>query len=232
MSSVDLEGWLLSDSGPDSGYFFPSGIILPPDEYVVICKNLNDFFDFNPEVNNAVGDLPFGLSSSGDMIRLYDSESNVMDAVDYYTFYPWPQNAVQTGSSIELINPDLDNTQGENWQDSPLGGTPGRINSSLVSIENPVSVSVALNFECFPNPFRDYTTIQFTVATENHYRLEIFDINGKLLDVLVDEHLIPGTYYIDWFGNSASFGDESGGVFMVRLSTGNSVETIKLIKIK
>ncbi len=231
-TAVDFEDWLLSDSGTDTGYYFPAGIILPPGEYLVICRNLEDFFSLNPDVHNAVGEFPFGLSSSGDMIRLYDDESTLMDAVDYYPYYPWPENAVQTGSSIELIHPDLDNTQGENWQASPYGGTPGRNNSGYLDIDILVSVPLALNFECFPNPFRDYTTIQFSVNREDHYRLDVFDVNGRLLDVLTDEYLMPGTYYIDWFGTGAAMNEASGGVYTVRLSTGNTIETRKLLMIK
>lgn len=232
LSTVDLEDWLLSDTGPDTGFYFSPGVIIPPGEHVVICRNLDDFSDFNPEVHNAIGELPFGLSSNGDMIRLYDNEGNIIDAVDYYPFYPWPETAVQTGSSIELIHPGLDNMDGANWQASPYGGTPGINNTGYLDIDLPVSEPLASDFECFPNPFRDFTTIQFTVNRENYYRLEIFDINGRLLDVLADDYLAPGTYYIDWLGNTAGADVEPGGVFTVRLTSENSIQTLKLLMIK
>ena len=231
-TALDLKDWLLSDSGPDTGFYFPEGIILYPGDYLVICRDLNNFFEFNPDVQNAVGEFPFGLSSSGDMIRLYDDESNLMDAVDYYPYSPWPENAVGTGSSIELIHPDLDNTRGENWQASGLGGTPGTNNTGYVPIDIPVSIAPALKLECFPNPFHDYTTIQFTVSQEGYYRLEVFDVNGRLLDVLADEYLAQDTYYIDWFGSKSSTRELSGSVFTIRLSTNNTLETVKLIMIK
>ena len=231
-STVDLNDWVITDSEIDSGYFFPEGIILPPGEYVVICRNLNDFLDLNPDVFNAIGDMPFGLSKNGDAIRLYDNEETLIDAVDYYPYSPWPENAIETGSSIELIRPDLDNTKGENWQASPYGGTPGTNNSGYLDISTPVIEPFVLNFECFPNPFHDFTTIQFTVNREDHYRLEVFDMNGRLLDVLADDYLAPGTYYVDWMGNTAGTNNPTSGVFTVRLTSGNSIETIKLLMIK
>jgi hypothetical protein len=232
-TSVDLNGWLLSDSGPDSGYFFPSGNVLSPGEYLVVCRDLQDFKDFNPSVSNAIGDLPFGLSSSGDMIRLYDAESDLADAVDYYPFNPWPENANGTGASIELINPSLDNTKGENWQAIGIGGTPGKPNFGYldvpaISLPNPITSA----FECFPNPFRDYTTIQFTVVLEGNYKLEVLDMSGRIVEVLSDSYLTEGTYWIDWSRTTRSGEDLNGGVYTIRLSKNSDVETIKVIMLK
>jgi hypothetical protein len=233
VATVDLKDWLFSDSGPDSGFFFPSGITLAPQEYLVICRNLKKFRDFNPDVNNAIGELPFGLSSNGDNLRLYDPESHVMDAVDYYPYHPWPENADGTGATIELIDPSLDNAKGENWQAVGIGGTPGRPNYGYLDIQSP-SLPNALTsaFECFPNPFRDYTTVQFTVISGGYYKLEILDIDGRVVDILSDGYLSEGTYWVDWNGTSASNERLQGGVFIVRLSDNNTTETKKIILIQ
>jgi hypothetical protein len=230
ITSVDLHNWLLSDSGPDSGFFFPAGNTLTPGQYLVICKNLDDFKEFNPTVNNAIGDMPFGLSSNGDEIRLYNTESEVMDAVDYYPYSPWPETAVETGSTIELKNPSLDNARGENWQAVGIGGTSGKPNYGYDGIEGPASPPALTSlFECFPNPFRDFTTIQFNVLTSGYYKLEILDMNGRIIQVLADDYLTEGNYWVDWTGNVGSL---KGGVYTVRLSDNNSVETIKVIMLK
>ena len=57
-------------------------------------------------------------------------------------------------------------------------------------------------------------------------------MNGRLLDVLADDYLAPGTYYVDWMGNTAGTNNPTSGVFTVRLTSGNSIETIKLLMIK
>jgi len=231
-TTIDLEGWLISDTGPDSGFFFPS-YILAPNEYLVICRDLDAFRSFYPDRQNSIGDMPFGLSSSGDIIRLYDDEGFLMDAVDYYVYSPWPDNANGTGASIELNNPSYDNTKGENWKAYLAGATPCRPNKRMVGFENPVSPEpMTSTFECFPNPFRDFTTIQFNVYLGGNYRLEVFDMSGRIVDVLVDEYLTEGTYYIDWNGGSQSGESLPDGVYHVRLSNENNVETIKLIMIK
>jgi hypothetical protein len=200
----------------------------------VICRNLEAFKTINPNIQNSIGDMPFGLSSNGDQIRLYDADRHVIDAVDYYTVSPWPENANGTGATIELINPDYDNTKGENWKGGNSGGTPGVINywKTITDIENPSLNYLIKKFESFPNPFTDFTTIQFTVLSEGEYRLEVFDMNGRLVDVLSDSYLTKNTYYIDWFGTTKSGVYLSGGIYTIRLSNKNQVETIKVVMLK
>jgi len=229
---VDLEGWLISDTGIDTGHYFQAGLVLYPGNYLVVCRDLVAFRSFNPDVANSIGNIPFGLSGSGDIIRLYDDQGNLMDAVDYYPFSPWPDNAVGTGSTIELKDPDLDNTLGENWQAIGIGGTPGRANTGYDALDKITVPDMLSGFECFPNPFTDFTTIQFTVQSEGKYRLEIYDIKGQLVDVLADEYLLPDTYSIDWYGNDHRDNRMSGGIYTVRLSSGNKTESIRLIMIK
>ncbi|MGD2034868.1 MAG: CotH kinase family protein, partial [Bacteroidales bacterium] len=231
-TTVDLSGWLLSDTGPDNGYYF-SSYILAPNDYLIVCRELDAFRTYYPNVENSTGNLPFGLSSSGDMIRLYDNEGNLMDAVDYYVNYPWPENANGTGATIELIRPSLDNTIGENWQAIGTGGTPGQPNNGVLHNEElTVPEGQPLSFECFPNPFTYFTTIQFHVYLDGNYRLEIFDMSGRLIEIPVDEYLVQGTYYIDWNGSDERNGSLSGGVYNVRLSNENGVVTKRLIMIK
>lgn len=233
LTTVDLENWLLSDTGADTGFFFPAGISIAPDEYLVICRNIEDFRKYNPGVSNSIGDLPFGLSGEGDYIRLYDPETNLMDAVEYFNYAPWPENANGTGATIELIEPGLENNHGENWQAIGIGGTPGKQNNGYVNID-PINSALKFDsvFECFPNPFVDFTTIQFNVTSPGFYRLEIFDMNGRMIEVLVDEYLTEDNYYIDWYGDNQYNEDLKGGVYSVRLSNDQIIETIKLIMLK
>jgi hypothetical protein len=234
VTTVDLTGWHISDSEPDSGLLFPSGMALAPDEYLVICKNLKDFRTIHPDIHNSIGDFPFGLSSEGDAVRLYDEENKVMDAVDYYIDSPWPENADGTGNTIELINPTSDNTKGINWKGSNcLGGTPGAPNSwdSVTNIETYKLNENTTDFECFPNPFNDFTTIQFKVNSAGNYLLEVVDLNGRLVSILAKEYLNTGIYYIDWFGKNQNGEYLPAGVYNIRLSNKNFIENIKTIKL-
>ena len=64
------------------------------------------------------------------MIRLYDSNGNLVDSVIYDDADPWPAEADGGGSTLELISPFLDNSAAENWIASVGFGSPGGVNSS------------------------------------------------------------------------------------------------------
>ena len=226
---------MLSDSGPDSGYVFPQGLILEQNAYLVICKNLKDFKTIHPDISNSVGNLPFGLSSSGDQIRLYDGERNIMDAVDYYPGTPWPTGADGTGSTLELIDPNVDNTQGANWKVSPPDGTPGKKNSWYLTddiIETFADANQTSNFSVFPNPFRDFTTLTFSVDKEGVYQVQVVDMSGRVIRNMLDEHLYPDTYYLDWIGDDNTGAKVAPGVYSIRLIGEDTMKNSKIIKLK
>jgi hypothetical protein len=226
-TTVDLSGWLLIDSGIDSGYVFPAGTQLTPGSYLVVCKDLGDFRNYNTNVDNSIGDLLFGLNSQGDIVRLFDRDNELIDAVNYGINDPWPDNANGTGYTLELKDPGMDNSLGVNWQAKAIGGTPGKINSSYTVPTGNNDYEQAVAFECFPNPFRDFTTVRFNVSTTGNYRLEIMDMQGKIIKVLADNFIGAGSYWIDWTGEGAA-----GGVYTIRLIGNHAIETIKVVYLR
>ena len=70
--SVDLSNWVLKDSDDTHAFVFPASQSLEPGEYLVICRNTSLFSAAYPGVENYVGDLGFGLSGRGEMVRLFN----------------------------------------------------------------------------------------------------------------------------------------------------------------
>jgi len=123
-TAVDLTGWQFSD-GDGQAYTFPANTILWPDSYLVLCRDRIKFKAVHPYVKNLLGNLPFGLSSEGESLRLLDPESNVIDRMDYAASAPWPSTAQGTGYTLELMDLSSDNNLGDNWVAVSLLGTPG-----------------------------------------------------------------------------------------------------------
>ena len=67
----------------------------------------------------------------------------------------------------------------------------------------------------YPNPFNNETTISFSLAKAAKVNLSIFDMNGKLVKVLVSAGREAGTYTIRF--NSGSLGK---GLYIYRLQAG------------
>lgn len=232
VATVDLGGWLLTDGDMDSGYVFPAKTWLAPGDYIVICRDQESFRYFHPGTGNLAGELPFGLSSAGESLLLYDAERQLMDVVNYRVQAPWPILAPGSGASIELIHPVADNGKGENWKANLTGGTPG-ITNSMVEDPGEPPIPEGLNpvLDCFPNPFSDYTTIRFEVPANGHYRLEVVDMQGRLVALLADHYLEAGAYWIDWSGNEGSGPPSGAGIYHVRLSGSKNLASCKIVKL-
>jgi hypothetical protein len=96
----------------------------------------------------------------------------------------------------------------------------------------PVTFSLSQNF---PNPFNSSTIIPFTLrgsSTPEQVRLEIFDMEGRLVVRLLDEPLPPGNYTVRWNGNSAGQVPAASGVYFYRLKSGDFRATRKLTIIR
>ena len=129
--TVEIGLWEFKDSG-DNVFIFPENQEMPAESYLVLCKDLDAFSQLFPNVSNIIGGFEFGFNNAGEQIRLFDSDGLLADELEYYDTTPWPISPDGTGPTLELKNPSLDNTLGENWAASlEVGGTPGAINSTI-----------------------------------------------------------------------------------------------------
>jgi hypothetical protein len=228
-TTVDLKNWVISDSELESGFKISSSLILAPGAFAVICRDTEDFLEFFPKTKNTAGDMDFGLSSSGDDINLYDPSGKLIDFVNYTVNTPWPADACGTGATIELVDPFRDNNLGQNWRSKYDGGSPGEKNI-ITGIEDGNDYSAnADKLSCFPNPFRDFTTIYVEIEKPGKYQLKIFDLQGRLVKVLADKLFEPGSYTIDWDGRDSAGVSAKGGVYIIRLSGINLNRNIKAV---
>ncbi len=69
--------------------------------------------------------------------------------------------------------------------------------------------------------------IKFNIANRTSVRIRIFNIQGKEIDIPVNQFVNPGGYQIAW--NGANF---PSGVYFYRFETEYFAETRKMILIK
>ncbi len=83
-----------------------------------------------------------------------------------------------------------------------------------------------------PNPFNPSTRIEFGLEEPAHAVVEIFDISGRRVATLLDEHAGPGRITLDWNGRDELGRDRSSGVYFCRIRAGEGSEIIRLVLIK
>ncbi len=90
-------------------------------------------------------------------------------------------------------------------------------------------------FQNSPNPFNPRTEIGYEVAGEvggedrHHVRLQIFDVQGRLVSELVNERQQPGEYRLSWDGRDEGGLSVPSGIYLYRLQVGDETHTRKLV---
>ena len=69
-----------------------------------------------------------------------------------------------------------------------------------------------------PNPFSPRTRISFTLPEAGQARLAVYDVAGREVTVLVDEHRGVGTWSTDWDGTDRHGAPVAGGMYFYRLT--------------
>lgn len=125
-STVDLTGWYFLDDNDTHAHCVLVGT-LPPGQVLVIAGDPTLFANAYPAVTNVNPNYFTGwnLDNGGELVRLYNASSEIVDAVQYGDAAPWPTEPDGNGPSLELIDPSLDNSLGTSWVASVMGGTPG-----------------------------------------------------------------------------------------------------------
>jgi mannan endo-1,4-beta-mannosidase len=77
----------------------------------------------------------------------------------------------------------------------------------------------------YPNPFHDYTTINYHTQTAGMIRIAILDQKGAIQDILINEFHHPGNYSID-FRPSGRF---AKGLYYFRMEQNNETRAIPMI---
>ncbi len=188
---IDLTGWTFSDEKDDHVFFFPAGQEIAPYSYLVLTEDITAFRAVFPAVDPVLGDLGFGLSNGGEVLRLFGTGRQLIDLVAYDDAPPWPAGADGTGATLELTDPTLDNNQAEHWKESFEYGTPGKQNFSNAIKHNSLSQN-------YPNPFHSTTQFSFSIAEPGHVTIRIHDMYGRHISSLVNEAREKSTYQITW----------------------------------
>jgi len=79
----------------------------------------------------------------------------------------------------------------------------------------------------YPNPFNPRTTISFQVPELSFVNISIYDINGRMLETIMNEKVEPGYHAINWNGDHYS-----SGVYFYKITAAQFSATGKCLLIK
>ncbi len=234
-TSIDISGWLVKDDDDAHVFTIPDGIIVSPNHYLIIAKDINQFSSAFPEVSNVIGPMGFGLSGSGDQIRIFHSNGTLIDSVQYDDNSPWPTGPDGNGPTLELINPGLDNSESTAWAASVDYGTPGQQNSTYEPLSTDNNQNIVGTFSLdqnYPNPFNPVTNIRFSLSLPSFVELLIYDVTGREVNRLLHSSFEAGNHSVQWNGKDQYGKSVSAGLYIYQLKTETFSQTKKMILLK
>lgn len=230
-SSVDVsEGWIVS---ANAGFYgdTPSLITLGGDG--------SEKVTFNP-------DLP--ESNLYELYGWWVSSSNRSKKAAYIVFH-------EEGTDTVYADQSTDNSQwvklgefrfsGTNSDSVVISNTGGDVNNYVVadairfvgieeqitSTENTDKISQFVLNPAYPNPFNPTTNITYQVPSSGNVKVEVFNINGQLIQTLFDGKQSVGSYQFTWNAENLS-----SGVYFVKIdfqtpsNTFSQTQKVTLIK--
>jgi hypothetical protein len=87
-------------------------------------------------------------------------------------------------------------------------------------------------FQNYPNPFNPSTNIEFVLPRTGQVKIEIFNVLGQRVRILVDEYLKPGHKLANWDGRDNSGAEVSSGIYFYRLQAGEFTEAKSMLLLK
>ena len=235
-SAINLSGWEFKDENDSHVFIIPEQTILENGAFIILAEDTAVFNGFYPESGAVIGNLDFGLSGGGELIRLYNGNGVLIDQVLYDDSDPWPDEADGDGPTLELINQNFDNSLPESWNYSnePYG-TPGTENSVYQGLTTDNIFPVPMHYmlrQNYPNPFNPRTVIQYEIPIQGHVTITIFDLLGRKVVKLVDAVQGPGYKAITWNGKNESGLPIGAGLYFYQLQTPTYIHTKKMVLVR
>ncbi len=98
------------------------------------------------------------------------------------------------------------------------------INSVSNAIISPDNFALGSSY---PNPFNPVTTINFALPVDTELSIQIYNLEGRLVEVLTDQNMKAGYHSVIWNADN-----HSSGVYFVKMVAGEYIHTQKLMLIK
>ena len=81
----------------------------------------------------------------------------------------------------------------------------------------------------YPNPFNPLVSVRYEIAENGRVQGEVFDVNGRLVKVLIDRTLARRNYVVRWDGTNSRGQACPSGVYFIRIRMGSLSRTVTAV---
>jgi len=99
-------------------------------------------------------------------------------------------------------------------------------------IDGNLTVKNVNHIKVSPNPFTNQTSITFYIKNSGYTNISIYDMQGKLINILMDEYKMKGEFEIIWDGKDINGKEVNSGLYIICLQSGKNLYSIKVVLFK
>lgn len=154
---------------------------------------------------------------------ILNSESPCIDAGNPDLIYNDIEDPLSTGFALWPSGGSLINDMGV------FGGPCCLIHENISTGLDEKSLNNNYNniqFQCYPNPFRDFTRINYSITNQSKIEIVIINSFGRVVKTLISEHKQAGNYNICWDGSDCSSAKVPAGIYICFVRVNN--QAVKL----
>jgi len=163
------------------------------------------------------------VDTDGSLVTNLDTGDSFVEHINFFGVFSNPDDP---HTLVVSISPSLNIPAGSTppdefgstfeWEAAPVHSPPST--GTGTDVEDAPNEGVVSRFVLapnYPNPFHRTTTISFMLPEVTPVRLEVYDLLGHRVEMLVDEVRPAGRYVVTWRASSVP-----GGVYFYRLQAG------------
>jgi hypothetical protein len=93
----------------------------------------------------------------------------------------------------------------------------------------PVNPTLSQNY---PNPFNPSTSAEYTLPKPSNVQIDVYNINGELVQNLFKGEMNSGKYRVHWDGKDSNGNETASGMYLLQMRTPSGLATKKMVKLK
>ncbi|MCF7796751.1 MAG: T9SS type A sorting domain-containing protein [Candidatus Marinimicrobia bacterium] len=165
------------------------------------------------EIENLGFIIDRGLTEKGPWRQIADFNSHAalkgQGSTNSVTAYTFTDEAVAVGETYYYRLSDVD-----------YKGTRTEHDAISVTVSDKDQNALPGGFQLekiFPNPFNPSVTIDFTVVEPTAITVNVFDLQGRLVNALIEQHYAAGNYQIQWNGLTPNGRPAPSGIYLLQI---------------
>ncbi len=90
-----------------------------------------------------------------------------------------------------------------------------------------IDPSAANNMAVYPNPYNDYTTIKMELTVSSKVKIEVVNVLGEIVAVLIDKELQQGEYQFNFGAKQFGY---SSGIYFIKAIIGEKINVVRIVE--